>query len=134
RKRLRHLPTVCLVTRSSRATAVLVFPAAQPRIRRARSAVAWAVFGRRAHPSSSSRSSALSVIGGVARPWRMGVFLSTGRTPARATLFHESRSQATSHSRLGGCSSAVRADRPRRLDGFLALLHSSCSPKACYVR
>ena len=34
-KRLRHLPTVCLVTRSSRATAVFVFPAAHPRISRA---------------------------------------------------------------------------------------------------
>src|SRR5262249_37913757 len=43
-----------------------------------------------------SRSSALSVIGGVARPWRIGVLLSTRRTPARATLFHESRTQDTS--------------------------------------
>jgi hypothetical protein len=54
-KRLRHLPTVCLVMRSSRATAVLVFPAAQPKIRRARRAVACAVIGRRAQFSSVPR-------------------------------------------------------------------------------
>jgi hypothetical protein len=41
RNRVRYLPTVCFVSRSSCATTVFVFPAAQPKMRRARWATAW---------------------------------------------------------------------------------------------
>ena len=65
-----HFPTVGLDTLSSSATAVFVFPSAHPSIIRARWANACAVFGRRAHAPSVSRSSLESVNGGVGRPGR----------------------------------------------------------------
>ena len=45
-KRRRHFPTVCGVTRSRAATALLLSPAAQPNTMRARSANACAVLRR----------------------------------------------------------------------------------------
>jgi hypothetical protein len=78
-KRLRHLPTVCLVTRSSRATAVFVFPAAHPRISRACSAVACAVFGRRARsreprvlPHSTPTPGSVGQVGAYAFSFLLG--------------------------------------------------------------
>src|SRR5262245_960814 len=95
-KRRRHFPTVGWVTRSSRATAVWVFPAAHPRITRARKAVACAVFGRRAQFSSAPRSSALTSNVGIGRPSRrIRVLLSPRRTHSAATPFHELRTQDT---------------------------------------
>jgi hypothetical protein len=84
RNRVRHLPIVCLVSRNSRATAVLLCPAAQPRITRARAAKAWAVVGRRDQRSSVSRSSSVRVSGGIGRPVHMRVPPSIGGTPSPA--------------------------------------------------
>src|SRR5438552_438050 len=97
RNRLRHFPTVCFVNRRCRATRVFVSSAAHARITRARCASAWAVVGRRAQRSSVSRSSSVSAKGGIGRPIRMRVLLSTGRTLTAHTLFqlfqtHETRS------------------------------------------
>jgi hypothetical protein len=96
RNRLRHFPTVCFVTRTCRATRVFVSSAAHPRIKRARSASAWAVVGRRAQRANVSRSSSVSAKGGIGRPMRMSVLLSTGRTLNTHALFqpfqtHETR-------------------------------------------
>ena len=88
RNRLRHFPTVCLVSRNARATPVLLLPAAHPRITRARSANAWAVVGRRAHRSNVARSSSVRVSGGIGRPVRMGVPPSIRGTRYGRKLFH----------------------------------------------
>src|SRR5262245_39051398 len=95
-KRLRHLPTVCFVSRSSRATCVLVLAPAARSTMRARCAKACAVVGRRAHRSSVARSSSLSCSFGVGRPVRMSVLLSPVRTPKADLLFHELQTQETS--------------------------------------
>src|SRR4029453_18828440 len=89
RNRVRHLPTVCFVTRSSCATTVFLRPAAQPRIRRARCATACAVFARRAQRSHLSRSASVSVNGGIGRPVRIGVLLSIQKTHEAHNLFHD---------------------------------------------
>src|SRR4051794_27226565 len=68
--RWRHLPTVCGVTRSRRATAWLVSPAAQPSTIRDRNASACALDGRRAHRSSASRSASVTTSSAFGRPVR----------------------------------------------------------------
>jgi len=69
RNRLRHLPTVCLVSRNSRATRVFVRPLAHVKTTRARWASACAVVGRRAQRSKVSRSSSVSVSTGMDDRW-----------------------------------------------------------------
>jgi hypothetical protein len=71
RKRVRHLPIVCLVRRKCSATFVLLVPAAHSKMMRARCASAWLVFGRRAHCFSSSSSSSLKLSGCIGRPVRI---------------------------------------------------------------
>src|SRR5581483_9410513 len=95
-KRVRHLPTVCFVSRRSCATRVLLLPAAQLRISRARCASACAVLARRVQRSKVSRSSAVIVTGGIGRPVRIGVLLSLLRTPDTHNLFHSFLGQDTS--------------------------------------
>src|SRR5262249_41736855 len=104
RKRWRHLPTVCLVSRSSCATTVLVRPAAHPRISRARWATACAVFARRAQRSSVSRSSIVRISGGIGRPVRIGVLPSIERTFEAHNLFHDLPRQDTSRPLHARCS------------------------------
>src|SRR6266508_924057 len=96
RKRVRHLPMVCLVRRNSRATTVFVLPAAHSSTKRARSARARAVVGRRAQRSSVSRSSPVRDSGGIGRPVRMGVPPSIGGTLGVRNLFHLFTTQDTS--------------------------------------
>ena len=136
-KRLRHLPTVCLVTRSSRATAVFVFPAAHSRITRARRAVACAVFGRRAQFSSASRSSPLTINSRSGRPSRrIRVLLSTRRTHWVANLFHELRTQDTSHSHRAAPvapAQGMRVSRPCSQRRRAPDRSTSTGPHAFYV-
>jgi hypothetical protein len=61
--RARHLPAVVLEIPSSADTSLTEVPAAQARMIRDRSARAWAVFRRRAHPSRTCRSSSVSTTG-----------------------------------------------------------------------
>ena len=63
RNRDRHLPAVALDIPSSAATALTAAPSAQAKTIRDRSASAWAVFRRRAHPSRTCRSSSVSTSG-----------------------------------------------------------------------
>src|SRR5262245_24833242 len=96
RNQLRHLPTVCLVSRSSCATRVLVCPRAHANTTRARCANACAVVGRRAQRSNMSRSSSVSVNIGMGRPMAMSVLLSIARTLNAYTLFQLFRTHETS--------------------------------------
>src|SRR5215813_6012479 len=96
RNRLRHLPTVCLVSRSSCATRVLVCPRAHANTTRARCANACAVVGRRAQRSNMSRSSSVSVNIGMGRPMAMSVLLSIARTLNAYTLFQLFRTHEAS--------------------------------------
>src|SRR5262245_30158299 len=113
RNRARHLPTVCLVSRSSRATIVLVLPAAHSRISRARCATACAVFGRRAHCSRTSRSARVNVRGGIGRPVRTGVLLSLQRRRDAHKLFHVHPRQDTGqYVKHYLASGPCRVDRP----------------------
>ncbi len=80
RKRLRHLPTVCIVAGSWRATAVLLKPSAQASTMRQRSAKACAELGLRLQRSRVSLSSQVSCKDGMGRPTGVGVLLSTGKT------------------------------------------------------
>src|SRR5262249_17200172 len=93
--RIRHLPIVCLVRRSSRADTVLALPAAPSSTNRARSASARAVVGRRAQRSSVSRSSSVRASGGIGRPVRMGVPPSIGETTNGRNLFNQFTTQDT---------------------------------------
>src|SRR2546430_7247389 len=98
RNRLRHFPTVCFVSRSFRATRVFVSSAAHPRMTRARCARACAVVGRRVQRCNISRSGSVNVKGGIGRPMRMSVLLSTGGTLSTHTLFHVFQTHDTSQS------------------------------------
>src|SRR5215472_11433078 len=69
-KRRRHLPTVCTVTRSRAATALLLKPEEQPNTMRARNAKACAVLRRRVSPSKIPAASADSSILATGRPVR----------------------------------------------------------------
>src|SRR5208337_3056166 len=95
-KRLRHLPTAGLLSRISALTCVLVLPAAQARITRARRARACAELGRRAQRSSVSCSSALKINSGIGRPRRIGILLVVIPTHAGCHLFMFLRTQDTS--------------------------------------
>ena len=75
KNRARHLPTVSPDTPKSAATAMLLRPSAQPTIILARSANACAVFGRRTHRSSVSRSTSSNISGGIGRPMTMFILL-----------------------------------------------------------
>src|SRR5260370_15620632 len=97
--RLRHLPTVCLVRRSSRATRVFVRPLAHAKITRARCANACAVVGRRVQRSNASRSSSVSLSTGMGRPIAMRVLLSIARTLGPYMLFHLFQTHETSRLR-----------------------------------
>src|SRR6266478_6159051 len=94
--RLRHLPTVCLVRRSSRATRVFVRPLAHAKITRARCANACPVVGRRVQRSNASRSSSVSLSTGMGRPIAMRVLLSIARTLGPYMLFHLFQTHETS--------------------------------------
>src|SRR5437870_5413730 len=98
--RLRHLPTVCLVRRSSRATRVFVRPLAHAKITRALCANACAVVGRRVQRSNASRSSSVSLSTGLGRPIAMRVLLSIARTLGPYILFHLFQTHETSARRL----------------------------------
>ncbi len=73
KNRPRHLPTVGMVTRSCRATWVLLRPEAQANTMRDRSASRCALLGRRAHCSSFRRSSSDKVSSFNGRPVRMKI-------------------------------------------------------------
>src|SRR5437867_3448838 len=77
-------------------TRVLLLPAAQSRITRARCASACAVLARRVQRSNVSRSSALIVNGRSGRPVRTRVLLSLLRTRNPHNLFQSFRGQDTS--------------------------------------
>src|SRR5438309_4400928 len=94
--RLRHLPTVCLVRRSARATRVDVRPLAHAKITRALCANAGAVVGRRLQRSNASRSSSVSLSTGMGRPIAMRVLLSIARTLGPYILFHLFQTHETS--------------------------------------
>src|SRR5215467_6374391 len=64
----RHLPTICGVTPSRAATCLFGVPSAQASTILDRSARAWAVVARRAHPCSICRSSPVSTSGALGRP------------------------------------------------------------------
>src|SRR5262249_43781052 len=81
---------------------------AQLRIRRARWASACAVLGRRVQRPSVSRSSWVSVNGGIGRPVRMRVLLSLQRTRDRHHLFRSFLDQDTSLRLTLGGSTASR--------------------------
>src|SRR3954452_23720156 len=68
RKRLRHLPTVTVLTRSWVATALLSRPSAQARTILARVARRWVLLGREAQVWSFCRSSSLRIRGALGRP------------------------------------------------------------------
>jgi hypothetical protein len=70
-KRRRHFPTVCAVTRSRAATALLLRPAAQPNTIRARNAKACAVLRRCVSPSRMPASSPDNSILATGRPVRI---------------------------------------------------------------
>src|ERR1700683_200561 len=72
-KRLRHLPTVGMVTPSCLATWVFGSPLAQARTIRERNARRWAVFGRRAHCSRVDGSSSDKISSFKGRPVRIRV-------------------------------------------------------------
>ncbi len=67
-KRPRHLPTVVGLQPSRAAIPVFVSPPAAAKTIRQRNANACALFGRRAHRSSVSRSSSLNTTRAVGRP------------------------------------------------------------------
>jgi hypothetical protein len=77
-------------------------------------ASACAVVGRRAYRSSVSRSSSVMANGGIGRPVRIGVLLSTRRTPSAHNLFHLFQTHETGSS--------------ARVFGWSRI---SCSPRAC---
>src|SRR5579864_2491071 len=79
-KRPRHLPTVCLVILSLRATDVLELPAAASSTIRARWAIACALLGRLAQFPRISRSSPVRLKGAIGLPVRISLHSShTGR-------------------------------------------------------
>src|SRR5262249_7375941 len=138
RNRVRPLPTVCFVSRNSCATTVFVFPAAQPKMRRARWATAWAVFARRAQRSSVSRSVGVTVRGEIGRPVRIGVLPPISRTPDMHKLFHVLPRQDTSGLLNGawrGIASldpkyrerAPQRQKDRELHHHAAVCYPSCS-------
>ena len=84
KNRLRRLPTVCIVTRNSRATCWLVQLLSQASTIRDLSASCWLLFGRRAQRSSVCRSSLLKTKSAFGRPRAIRFLLS--RKPTRPAV------------------------------------------------
>ena len=76
RKCLRHLPTVCMITDSRPATAVLRSPSAQANTTRHHSAKACAELCRDTSPLQNLVSSEVSSKNGMGRPTGIGILLS----------------------------------------------------------